>query len=197
MEEDEGFYTRERWNNWVERIRDEEFDPESEDSARLFFNLQDDVTIACAKLVKELDDGTIDAEEAIEELADISEIVLSEVEIDDEDKHMMLDGVQTSLRGVMVSCEEYITNGADSEGDVEDYIYEAKSAEDNEEMDRSLGLIAKAGAKILDGEEFEIETVYDDLEYGFVSEWVNGLDSLHDAVKGPETIEEEDEDEDE
>ncbi|MDY6774810.1 MAG: DUF2150 family protein [Halobacteria archaeon] len=197
MEEDEGFYTRERWNNWVERIREEEFDPESEDSARLFFNLQDDVTIACAKLVKEHDEGDVGSEEALEELTEIREVVLDQVEIEDEDKHMMLDGVQTSLMGVMASCEEYLANGADPEGDVEDYIYEAKNAEDNGEMERSLGLISKAGAKILDGEEFDIEEIYDDLEYGFVSEWVNGLDSLHDAVKGPETIEEDDEDEDE
>jgi hypothetical protein len=36
--------------------------------------------------------------------------------------------------------------------------------------------------------------VVEDLEYGLVSEWVNGLDSLQTALADPEVVEEEDED---
>jgi hypothetical protein len=32
----------------------------------------------------------------------------------------------------------------------------------------------------------------DDLEYGLVAEWVNGLDSLRSALADPEVIEEDD-----
>ncbi|MGA9401243.1 DUF2150 family protein, partial [Haladaptatus sp.] len=39
----EEFYSEERWQNWLDRIKDEEIDPEDEDSARLLLNLQDDV----------------------------------------------------------------------------------------------------------------------------------------------------------
>ena len=56
-------------------------------------------------------------------------------------------------------------------------------------MDRALALTAEAGALILDDAGFDAES-YEDLEYGFVSEWVNGLDSLAQAVSEPETIEE-------
>ena len=193
--EEEGFYSRERWNNWMERLREEEFDPESEDGdgARLFFNLQDDVTIACVNAVEAYDDGEVDEEEFVEELNEMREIVMAEESME-ENKQMVLEGVQTSLIGVMASCETYVVNGgeATADGSVSEYVREAKSAENEDDMDRALALVAEAGALILDGEEFEAES-FDDLEYGFVSEWVNGLDSLAEAVSEPEMIEEEDE----
>jgi len=195
--EDEGFYSRERWNNWMERLREEEFDPESEDGdgARLFFNLQEDVTIACTKAVEAYDEGELDENGFVEELNEMREIVMAEERME-ENKKMILEGVQTSLIGVIASCETYVVNGGEAtgDGDVSEYVREAERAEHEDDMDRALALVAEAGALILDGEEFEADS-FDDLEYGFVSEWVNGLDSLTEAVREPEMIEEEEEDE--
>jgi len=193
--EDEGFYSRERWNNWMGRLRDEEFDPESDDGdgARLFFNLQDDITIACTKAVEAYDDGEIDEDEFVDEINEMREIVMAEEDLGG-DKNMVLEGVQTSLIGVMASCETYVVNNgtAADDGSIEEYVREAARAERGDDMDRALALIAEAGALVLDDEEFDAEK-FDDLEYGFVTEWVNGLDSLADAVSEPETIEEDEE----
>ena len=192
MEEDEGFYSRERWNNWMERLREEEFDPEDDDGdgARLFFNLQDDITIACTKAVEAYEDGDVGEEEFMDEIDEIREIVMREEELE-QNKAMVLEGVQTSLIGVMASCEAYVTNNgaAAEDATVEEYVREAARAEKEDDMDRALALIAEAGALILDDAGFDAES-YEDLEYGFVSEWVNGLDSLAQAVSEPETIEE-------
>ncbi|MFB6197523.1 MAG: DUF2150 family protein, partial [Halobacteriaceae archaeon] len=40
---EEEFYTEERWTNWLDRLQEEDLDPEEEESARLLLNLQDDV----------------------------------------------------------------------------------------------------------------------------------------------------------
>jgi len=188
-ERDEGFYSEERWNNWMERIREEDFDPEDEDSALLFFNLQDDVTIACTKAVSAYEDGGIDKDEFMEEIQEIRDIVMREENLGDEEKAMTLEGVQTSLICVLASCETYVANGTTEEGDVVEYVEEAVRAEEKEDMDHALALVAEAGARILGGEEFE-PSEFDDLEYGFVAEWVNGLESISSAVSEPETIEE-------
>jgi len=193
--EEGGFYSRERWNNWMERLREEEFDPESDegDGARLFFNLQDDVTIACVNAVDEYEEGEVDEQEFIEELNEMREIVMTEESME-ENKGMVLEGVQTSLIGVMASCETYVVNGGEAtdDGGVSEYVQEARRAEREDDMDRALAFVAEAGALILDDEEFDAES-FDDLEYGFVSEWVNGLDSLAEAVSEPEMIKEEEE----
>ena len=189
----EEFYSEERWQNWLDRIRDEDIDPEDEDSARLLLNLQDDVAIAVAKIVTAYDDSDIDEEEALDELADIRETVLGEVAFDDEEKAMLIDGVQTSLVCVFYSAEEYVAGGPADEAAVEEYVVEASKAEEAEDLDSALGLVAAAGTRIIDGEELDI-AVTEDIEYGLVTEWVNGLDSLQSAMSDPEVVEEEDED---
>ena len=185
---EEEFYSEERWENWLDRLRDEEIDPEDEDSARLLLNLQDDVAIAVAKILTAYEEEDIDQEEAMDELAEIREVVLAEPEITDEDTLMLVDGVQTSLVCVFYSAERFVAEGVAGEGSVGDDIREAAAAEAEEDLDAALGYASMAGTKIIDGADFDI-SVTEDLEYGLVIEWVNGLDSLREALADPEVIE--------
>lgn len=186
------YYTDERWNNWVDRLREEEIDPESDDSARLFFNLLDDATIAIAKVVTDYEDGEIDADAAAEELGRIREIVLSEVEIDDEEKLTLVDGIQTSLVCAFYTAEEYIVGGPADEGTVEEHLRAAAAAEtEAEDLDTALAHCVQAGTLIVEGAELGMD-VAEEIEYGLVADWVNGLDSLGRALADPEVVEEDD-----
>jgi hypothetical protein len=186
------YYTRDRWQNWLDRLREEEIDPENEESARLLLNLQDDAAIAVAKILTDHEDGALDEETAMSELGRIRDIVLSEVEIDDEEKLMLVDGVQTSLVCVFYAAEEYVVGGPAEEGTVDDYIGAAIDAEAEEDLDAAIGFCAQAGTRIIDGEELDM-SVTEDIEYGLVAEWINGLDSLQTALAAPEVVEEDDE----
>ncbi|WP_049935751.1 DUF2150 family protein [Haloplanus natans] len=183
------FYTEDRWQNWIGRVAEEELDPENEDSARLLLNLQDDAAIAVAKIINAYEDGRLDEEAAVEELAGVRDIVLDDVDLDDEEKRMLVDGVQTSLVCVFYAAEEYIAAGPTEDGTIEEYVHAAADAEANEDLDAALGYLVQAGTRIVDGDELDIALV-EDLEYGLVSEWVNGLDSLQSAMSDPEVVEE-------
>jgi len=183
------FYTEDRWQNWIGRVAEEELDPENEDSARLLLNLQDDAAIAVAKIINAYEDDRLDEEAAVEELAGVRDIVLDDVDLDDEEKRMLVDGVQTSLVCVFYAAEEYIAAGAAEDGTIEEYVHAAADAEANEDLDAALGYLVQAGTRIIDGDELDIALV-EDLEYGLVSEWVNGLDSLQSAMSDPEVVEE-------
>ena len=63
---------------------------------------------------------------------------------------------------------------------------------DEDDLDAALGYCVQAGTLIIDGEEMDI-SLAEELEFGFVAEWVNGLDSLQTAMSDPEVVEEEDE----
>ncbi|GAB3328200.1 DUF2150 family protein [Haloplanus rallus] len=188
------FYTEDRWQNWIGRVAEEDLDPENEDSARLLLNLQDDAAIAVAKIISAHEDGRLDEEAAIDELAGVRDIVLDDVDLEDEEKRMLVDGVQTSLVCVFYAAEEYIAAGPAEDGTIEEYVHAAADAEANEDLDAALGYLVQAGTRIIDGDELDIALV-EDLEYGLVSEWVNGLDSLQSAMSDPEVVEE-DENED-
>ena len=185
------YYTEERWQNWIDRLDEEEIDPEDEDSARLLLNLQDDAAIAVAKIITDHDDDLIEEATALEEIADIREIVLAEIELDDEETVMLIDGVQTSLVCVFYAAEEYIAEGPAEEGTVTDYIQAAAEAEAEEDLDAALGYCVQAGTLVIDGEELDVDAAAE-LEYGLVSEWANGLDSLQTAMSDPEVVEEDD-----
>jgi hypothetical protein len=191
MTEDEAvetFYSEERWQNWLDRVADEELDPENESSARLLLNLQDDAAIAVAKILAAFEEGRIDEERAVDELQTVSDIVLAETPFDDEETAMLIDGVQTSLVPVFYAAEEYVVGGA-ADGDVTDFVHAAAEAETDEDFDAALGYVVQAGTRILDGGTLDIGVV-EELEYGLVSEWVNGLDSLQSAIEDPEVVEE-------
>lgn len=185
----EEFYSAERWQNWLDRLREETIDPEDEDSARLLLNLQDDAAIAVVKILRAHDAGDLETEEALEELADVRDIVLEDVELEDEETAMLVDGVQTSLLCVFLSAEEYLVNGPAEDASIQALIREAESAEAEEGFEEALHHCARAGTRIIDGEELDIGIV-DEIEYGYVAEWVNGLDSLANALSDPEVVEE-------
>ncbi|AAG19875.1 DUF2150 family protein [Halobacterium salinarum] len=187
---EEEFYSEERWQNWLDRLREEELDPEDEDSARLLLNLQDDVAIAAAKILNAYDSEAVSESEAVDELADIRDVVLAEPAFDDEDKLMLVDGVQTSLVAVFYSAEQYVADGVADDAPVMEYVRAAVEAEAEEDLDRALGLVAAGGTRVIDGDELDM-AVLEEVEYGLVTEWVNGLDSLQSALSDPEVIEDE------
>ncbi len=187
----ETFYTEERWENWLDRITEEELNPEDEDSARLLLNLQDDAALAIAKVVTAFEEGRLDTDAAVEEVGRIRDIVLAEVEVGDEETAMLIDGVQTSLVPAFYAAEEYVVGGPAEDGTVEEYVDAAATAEAEDDVDAALGYLVQAGTLVIDGDQLELDAV-EELEYGLVSEWVNGLDSLQNAMSDPEVVEEDD-----
>jgi hypothetical protein len=182
------YYSEDRWQNWLDRLENESVDLEDEDTARLRLNLQDDAVIAVAKIVTDYQEDDLDEEAALEELAGVREVVLSEVEFEDEDTLLLVDAVQTALVCVFYAAEEYVA-GEPAPGDVSEYLQAAVDAEREEDLEAALGHCAQAGTRIIDGDEMDM-SVAGEIDYGRVAEWINGLDSLEEAMSDPEVVEE-------
>jgi hypothetical protein len=195
VEPEDRFYTEERWQNWLTRIEEEEFDPDDEDSYRLLWNLQEDAAIAVAKILSAYEEESLDEDEAVDELERLRDIVLAEPDLEDvdEEKLMLVETVQTRLNCALYAAEEYVVGGVpEEEATIEDYVFAAAEAEDEENLDAAFGYLIKAGTRIVDGDELDV-SVAEDLELGLVSEWVDGLVSLQSAMREPEVIEDDEE----
>ena len=190
-EPEETFYSEDRWQNWLTRVEDEDLDPESEDFARLYFNLQNDTTIAIAKVISAFKEERVDEETTLEKLGFINEVVMAEPEFDDEEALLLIDSVQTSLVPVFYASEEFVIGGPVDEYSIAECVDAAiAAARDEEDVDAALAYLVQAGTQIIAGGEFDGSEV-DEIESWIVSEWLNGLDSLQDAFADPEVIDEE------
>jgi hypothetical protein len=195
VEPEDRFYTEERWQNWLTRIEEEEFDPDDEDSYRLLWNLQEDAAIAVAKILSAYEEDRLDDDETVEELERLRDIVLAEPELEDvdEEKLMLVETIQSGLNCALYAAEEYVVGGVPEEdATVEDYVFAAAEAEDEENLDAAFGYLIKAGTRIVDGDELDV-SVSEEFEPGFVSNWVDGLVSLQSAMREPEVIEDDEE----
>ncbi|WP_256297080.1 DUF2150 family protein [Haloarchaeobius salinus] len=185
------YYSAERWQNWIDRVEDEDVDAEDEDSMRVFDLMQDDAAIAVAKIVSATDDDELDEEAASEKINEIGDIVFTEPDFDDEDKLFLVGSVQESLSIVLHSAMEYIHAGPAEEATIPEFVSAAADAEAEEDIESARGYLVKAGTLIIDGEELSPE-LGEELEYGPVAQWLNGLASLQSAMEDPEVVEEDD-----
>jgi Uncharacterized protein conserved in archaea len=195
------FYTQKRWENWLGRAKESGFqikesEEESGKESAIFVNMVDDVILACLKVTARFDKGMFSREKALEILAEIRDIVLSEVEPISEDIDLMIDSVQTSLMGVLVAFESYIIGDYDEGTDIVELAKSAIEAESSDDLELALDYTAQCGALVLKGKSLP-EDLMADLPYGIVAEWLDGIDSISAAMVGSDSYKEFDEDDEE
>jgi hypothetical protein len=195
------FYTQKRWENWLGRARESGFQiKESEEEAgkesAIFVNMVDDVILACLKVIARFDKSILSREKALEILAEIRDIVLSEVEPISEDINLMIDSVQTSLMGALIAFECYVMGDYDEGSDIAELVKSAIEAESSDNLELALDYTAQCGALVLKGKSLP-EEVMADLPYGIVAEWLDGIDSISAAMVGSDSYKEFDEEDEE
>ena len=195
------FYTQKRWENWLGRAKESGFQiKESEEEAgkesAVFVNMVDDVILACLKFTARFEKGMLSREKALEILAEIRDIVLSEVEPISEDIDLMIDSIQTSLMGALVAFECYIMGDYDEGSNIEELVKAAIDAESSDNLELALDYTAQCGAIVLKGKSLP-EEVMAELPYGIVAEWLDGIDSISAAMVGSDSYKEFDEEDEE
>jgi hypothetical protein len=177
------FYTQERWNNWIKKVIESGFKIDDQQKGAVFVYMEDDVVLACLKIIAKYDKNLIGKESALAYISEIKNIVLKKIEPVNEDIDMMIESVQLSLMGVFASCECYVEKAFEKTKSLDRLIKSALAAEKEENMGAALGNIAEIGANILAGGKIK-EKDLDDIPEGLVAEWLDGIDSLSAAMVG-------------
>lgn len=188
------FYTEERWQNWINKVKESGFKLDDQEKGAVFVYMEDDVVLACLKVIAKYDKNHLSAEDALKNLYDIKEIVLKKVEPVNEDIDMMIESVQLSLMGVFASCECYVEKAFEKVKSLDKLIKGAVEAEKEENMGAALGNIAEIGANILAGGKLG-EKALDDVPEGLVAEWLDGIDSISAAMVGDQSYRDDEPDE--
>jgi len=177
------FYTMERWQNWISKVKESGFKLDDQDKGAIFVYMEDDVVLACLKIIAKYDKKLLSQEDALVYLTEIKQIVLKKIPPIDEDIDIMLESTQLSLMGVFASCECYIDNAYEKTSSLNKLISSAIKAEKEDNMGVALDNIAKIGANILAGGKLKDKEI-EDLPEGLVVEWLDGIDSISAALVG-------------
>ncbi len=177
------FYTQERWQNWINKVKESGFKLDDQEKGAVFVYMEDDVVLACLKVIAKYDKNLIPKDDALKYLSEIKGIVLKKIEPIDEDIDIMLESTQLSLMGVFASCECYVEKAFEKKNSLDKLIQSAVQAEKEENMGAALGHIAEIGANILAGGKLK-EKDLEDIPEGLVAEWLDGIDSISAAMVG-------------
>lgn len=188
------FYTEERWQNWINKVKESGFKLDDQEKGAVFVYMEDDVVLACLKIIAKYDKNKIVKEDGLRYLTEIKEIVLKKVEPINEDIDMMIESIQLSLMGVFASCECYIEQAFEKTKSLDKLIESAVDAEKEDNMGAALGDIAQIGANILAGGQIN-EKDLEDVPEGLVAEWLDGIDSISAAMVGDTSYREDEPDE--
>ncbi|MCX9012901.1 MAG: DUF2150 family protein [Candidatus Methanoperedens sp.] len=188
------FYTEERWQNWINKVKESGFKLDDQEKGAVFVYMEDDVVLACLKVIAKYDKNLLSAEDALKNLTEIKEIILKKAEPVNEDIDMMIESVQLSLMGVFASCECYVEKAFEKTKSLDKLVKGAVEAEKEENMGAALGCIAEIGANILAGGKLG-EKAMDDIPEGLVAEWLDGIDSISAAMVGDQSYRDDEPDE--
>lgn len=177
------FYTTERWQNWINKVKESGFKLDEEKGGEVFVNMEDDVVLACLKLIAKFDKNQISKDDALKFTTEIKEIALRKIEPINEDIDIMLESTQLSLMGVFASCECYIEKAFEKTKSLDKLIKSAIDAEKADNMGEALDNIAKIGANLLAGGKLKDKDL-DKVPEGLVAEWLDGIDSISAAMVG-------------
>ncbi len=176
-------YTEERWQNWITKVKESGFKAEDQDKGAIFVYMEDDIVLACLKIIARCDNKYLSKDDALKHIDEIKKIVLRKIDHIDDDIDMMLESTQISLVGVFASCECYINKDYTKTRSLTKFVNSAIKAESEDNMGTALDNIAKIGANIIAGTKFK-EKDFENVPEGIVAEWVDGIDSINAAMIG-------------
>jgi hypothetical protein len=194
----EEFYTRGRWQNWINKIKESGFtlkESDEDPSAAVFVYAMDDVVLACLKVIARCEHGTISKEEAISTIDEIRDIVSEKDESLGEDANLMLESLNTALTAVFLASQRYIDGGYDKKTSLGDLVRKAVESEDADRMEEALGILSEIGARVIGGEALP-EEAFADLPYCLTAELLDGIDAISAAQIGDDSYKEDDGSED-
>ncbi|MDD1677486.1 MAG: DUF2150 family protein [Methanomicrobiales archaeon] len=182
------FYSKERWDNWLNSLSDLDFDGTNEDEMpegyRALNSFMEDITIAVLKVVRLYQNNRFSKEEAAGRLRDIEEIVMAE--LPEGRLGEIILSVQLSLRVLFVSSQKYLEGSFDK--DIKSLVKKGRKQVE-EDPEGALDTAAQIGAGVIDGATCCDKFLKDDAGTLF-DEWLMEIETMRDDFKSLKNFDE-------
>jgi hypothetical protein len=170
-------FTEERWNNWIECTKQSDYKNMDEKSTAVFVDMEEDVIIACCKLIRGFEIGKLSQDESLQAIKNIESITQKRLDTGDEQLNDLIELIQASLIGAFASFESYMKNTYADSPAINQLVQEALDQEKKGHLELALAIVGKVGARVIAGDSLNQDALAD-LEDSYVAEWLDGVDSI-------------------
>lgn len=184
------FYSQERWDNWLNSLREADFEGGSEDDMpegyQLLSGFNQDICIEVLKIIKLYQNNRFSKEEAMAKLIEVEEIIM-EQEVDEEMIEIIAP-MHFSLLVLFASAKTFLEGGYDE--DIKALVKKGRGIKDDD-TDEILSVAAQIGANVINGKSCCGRYIKDSEELGVFDEWLIQIETIAEAMGSLKNFDEE------
>jgi len=186
------FYTRERWDNWMNTLSECDFegDPESEDMPEGYEKLEifvKDVTISVLKILKLYAQGKFAKDTAEAKINEVEGFVLNG-EVPENELGDIINSVRVSMLVLFSSSMKFLEG--EKVDDVKKLVAEGRKSIDKD-PEQALDTASLIGASILGGAKWSKTFMNTKSDPTLFDDWLSEIETMKDEYKTLEKFEEE------
>lgn len=186
------FYNQERWDNWVNSLRESNFEPsdggdEMPEGYRTLYNFGLDITLEVLKIIRLYQNQRFSKEEALEKLIQVEQIVMGDAPLGQIGE--LVESLQLSMLVLFAGCKQFLSG--EFEGDIKTLVKDGKTAVETD-MEKSLGIASMIAAHVINGATCCAKYIKDDIESpNLFDEWLIEIETMSEAISSLKNFDEE------
>jgi len=184
------FYSQERWDNWINSLREADFeggdDDEMPEGYQMLNGFNQDICIEVLKIIKLYQNNRFSKDEALSKLIEVEEIIM-EQEVD-EDMIELIAPMHFQLLVLFAAAKKYLEGGYSE--DIKALVKKGRgiTEENTEEL---LEVAAEIGANVIDGKSCCGRYIKDSEDMGVFDEWLIQIETMNEAMGSLKNFDEE------
>ncbi len=186
------FYSQERWENWVNTLRETSFEPsdggdEMPEGYRTLYSFGLDITLEVLKIMRLYQNQRFSKAEALEKLAQVEQIVMCDVP--EGQLGELIESLQLSMLVLFAGCKKFLSG--EFEGDLKILVKEGRKAVEDD-MEKSLGIASAIAANVINGASCCSKYIKEDMEQPTLfDEWLIEIETMAEAMTSLKNFDEE------
>ncbi len=173
------YYTPERFNNWLERIKETKIDINNAESLSVFDRMVDDFVVACLNILRAVKERELNKKDAFKELEEMKKLLTADVSFDDPIKNEFFDFVREGIK-LIIHSAKYCLEGKTSKKSFQNLLKDALKKEQKGDLEGAFDIIARMGAKVFKGEKLPEDLQIP--ENSQILNWLDGVDAINTVI---------------
>jgi hypothetical protein len=175
------FYSQERWDNWINSLREADFeggdDDEMPEGYQMLNGFNQDICIEVLKIIKLYQNNRFSKDESMTKLIEVEGIIM-EQEVD-EDMIELIAPMHFQLLVLFASAKKFLEGGY--EEDIKALVKKGRGI-DEENTEELLAVAADIGANVINGKSCCGRYIKDSEDMGVFDEWLIQIETINEAM---------------